>query len=590
MADRVEVDIVVNTDSAKSSLSSLSRSIGLATIEINEVVQAAKAAASALVAFGKDSMDAFRAQDQSVSNLEAVLKSTGNVVGMTSKELQDLATSLQQTTLFGDEATIQAEALLLTFKQVGRDIFPDVVKVTQDVSTVMGSDLQGAMLMVGKALNDPMMGMTALRRVGIQLTDDQEKLVKSFMEVGNVAAAQGVIMDELKSQFGGAAEAMGARASSATIKLANAFGDLKESIGQMLTQALQPAIIALTSWASAVAAGQNAVNLVETAMKADIYKAQTADLEAYASALQKVIANTKAQIAADPSGMLGMGKLGDELKKYEQLLNNIGQLLMRRGDIGGSKGTTVTPPTKPTGPTFNPKDWEGFDITPGTIDVEQMWFNQIDTANLERFNEIGKEMADWMEPLDQATVELGDHTDAYAEAVRTLTEGMERAMGSSFVSSMSQMGADAYAAGMGINTLGAAISNMGLQILNMLPSLFLQAGLTEILKGNTGLGMALIAMAGTTAFASGYTNAAVKDAQSSTSKSMTPAPSGANASMSVNIENNSGVPAVATETTGPDGQKIVAVVIGQVNQSIARGTFDGAMGTRYGVKFRGTKR
>jgi uncharacterized phage infection (PIP) family protein YhgE len=121
----------------------------------------------------------------------------------------------------------------LTFTNIGRDVFPETVKAVQDVSTAMGQDLNQSAIQVGKALNDPVEGLSALRRVGIQFSDAQERQIKNFVELNDIASAQGIILTELNRQFGGSAEAARA-ADGGIIALGNSFGDLKETFGGFL--------------------------------------------------------------------------------------------------------------------------------------------------------------------------------------------------------------------------------------------------------------------------------------------------------------------------------------------------------------------
>jgi hypothetical protein len=79
-----------------------------------------------------------------------------------------------------DEAIKSSENLLLTFTNIrnetgkNNDIFNQATKATLDMSTALGNDLKGSSILVGKALNDPIKGMTALRRVGVSFTDEPE--------------------------------------------------------------------------------------------------------------------------------------------------------------------------------------------------------------------------------------------------------------------------------------------------------------------------------------------------------------------------------------------------------------------------------
>ena len=170
-------------------------------------------------------------QERVTAQLEATLRSTGRYTPELSESMQDYAYSLQQITTFGDEAIISSQAMLLTFTRIGEDIFPRAQEAVLDVSTAMGIDLKSSAIQVGKALNDPITGMTALTRSGITFTEEQKNLVKAFVEVNDIASAQRLILDELETQFGGSAEAAKNTLGGALGSLKNAFGDLLEGEG-----------------------------------------------------------------------------------------------------------------------------------------------------------------------------------------------------------------------------------------------------------------------------------------------------------------------------------------------------------------------
>tara|TARA_X000001382_G_scaffold123116_1_gene106606 strand:+ start:6001 stop:7755 length:1755 start_codon:yes stop_codon:yes gene_type:complete len=188
-------------------------------------------------------IEATKEQILAEAQLNAVLKSTRGAAGLTAKELTNMAAALQKQTRFGDEAIINAQSLLLTFTKVGKDVFPDAIETVLNMSEAMGQDLQQGVIQVGKALNDPVLGVTALRRVGVQLSKQQEQQVKDFVKVGDVAAAQKIILGELETQFGGVAKAAGETMAGSLDKMRNAIGDAQESIGTALT----PTIISLTT-------------------------------------------------------------------------------------------------------------------------------------------------------------------------------------------------------------------------------------------------------------------------------------------------------------------------------------------------------
>jgi len=97
----------------------------------------------------------------------------------------------------------------------------------------MGTDLKSAAVQVGTALNDPILGVSALARSGIQFSEDQKKMIKSLVDTGKHAEAQRVILKELESQFGGAAKAGAQGLGGALSQLGNAFGDMLETLAKI---------------------------------------------------------------------------------------------------------------------------------------------------------------------------------------------------------------------------------------------------------------------------------------------------------------------------------------------------------------------
>nr|WP_314432386.1 hypothetical protein [uncultured Brevundimonas sp.] len=144
------------------------------------------------------------------AQVNAALTSMGDASGKTFDQLAKAAEGLRNLSgVDDDEIMTKVTANLLTFGKVSGDVFDRAQLSILNLSARMGSDLQGATMMVGKALNDPVQGLAALRRVGIQFTDDQQNMIKAMTEVGNVAGAQAIMLGELERQFGGAAEAAG---------------------------------------------------------------------------------------------------------------------------------------------------------------------------------------------------------------------------------------------------------------------------------------------------------------------------------------------------------------------------------------------
>ena len=141
--------------------------------------------------------------------------------------------------IFSDDAILGAENVLATFTSIKGDTFDAATQSILDVSQALGQDLQSSTIQVGKALNDPIQGITALSRVGVSFTDDQKNMIKAMVEAGDVAGAQGVILNELNKEFGGSAGAAVDTYAGQMKVLSEQFKDVQQSVGEALLPLLQ---------------------------------------------------------------------------------------------------------------------------------------------------------------------------------------------------------------------------------------------------------------------------------------------------------------------------------------------------------------
>lgn len=167
-----------------------------------------------------------------MAQLEVGVRSTGGAAGLSAEQLAKMAGELQRLTAVEDEAIMQGQSILITFTKIGKDVFPRAIKASLDLSARLGSDLSSAALQVGKALNDPIRGVTALGRAGVQLSESQKNTIKSLVETGQTAKAQEIILKELETQVGNSAEAFRDTLPGAIAALRNSWGDLLEEIGR----------------------------------------------------------------------------------------------------------------------------------------------------------------------------------------------------------------------------------------------------------------------------------------------------------------------------------------------------------------------
>lgn len=197
-----------------------------------------------LVALVATSIPAATQARQALGQVEAANRSMHNASKLSTQQLQEQATALMNLSNFDDDDILQkVTANLLTFGNVTGATFGRAQQAIVDISARMGTDLQSSALMVGKALNAPVQGLAALRRVGIQFTTQQVTQIRSMVAHNNVIGAQAVMLTELERQFGGAAAAM--RRATPGQDAIQAWNTFKETVGEIALRFLPPLSAAL---------------------------------------------------------------------------------------------------------------------------------------------------------------------------------------------------------------------------------------------------------------------------------------------------------------------------------------------------------
>jgi hypothetical protein len=203
-----------------------------------------------LAAFAAKGISEARETAAAMAQVNAALSSMGPVAGRTAAQLEKAATSFESRSLFeADQILQKVTANLLTFGNISGQAFDRAQQAAVDLATRMGTDLQSAAILVGKALNDPIKGMAALGRAGIQFTAAQKEQIKALVETGNAAAAQSIILKELERQFGGAAQA--AQNADPWNKAKDAFNQMAETVGTALLPLIPPLTEAIVKVANA---------------------------------------------------------------------------------------------------------------------------------------------------------------------------------------------------------------------------------------------------------------------------------------------------------------------------------------------------
>src|SRR3990167_7325787 len=239
------------TDKAARFLGGLKSSLSSLNKEAGSLVKSFIGPA-ALIGALKGSIDAAMEAQRVMTQTEAVIKSTGGAAGLTAQEIEKMAGAESRLTSIDDEVIQSGQNMLLTFTNIGGEVFPRATRAMEDMAVAFAKgdtsaiDLQGTAIQLGKALQDPERGLLALRRVGVAFTESQKAAIKQMMAMNDVAGAQALILAELEKEFGGSAEAAGTNLAGKLQKGQNAIENLGEAIGNKLIPFLGQAADAAT--------------------------------------------------------------------------------------------------------------------------------------------------------------------------------------------------------------------------------------------------------------------------------------------------------------------------------------------------------
>ena len=233
------------TDNASKTIVSVGNSIGALQGKVAGLagVIGGAFATRRIIEFGRELSDLFFKQERAELTVLAGLRRIGTEVDQTHASMLRFASDLQTKTIFGDEDVLQGViGQLLTFRNLGGEVFERTTKLALDLSATLGTDLQSSAIQLGKALNDPITGMSMLSRSGITFSQTTKDIVKEMVSANNLLGAQDLILSEIEAQYGGLAETLADSAGGAVIQFGNQLGDLKESFGEVLSEALLPFI------------------------------------------------------------------------------------------------------------------------------------------------------------------------------------------------------------------------------------------------------------------------------------------------------------------------------------------------------------
>ena len=174
-----------------------------------------------LLAFAGASVKAF---DTQIRNETKLLTSLGGRTDIQQRLIKQ-AKELQGITLYGDEETIAAQAMLASMG-LEEEAIRRLIPLVQDMATLKGMDLVQASDLVAKSVGS---STNALSRYGIEI----KGAVGSSERLDSAVGA-------LTVKFKGQAEAIAGEGLGAWKQLQNALGDVSEEFGKIILENLVP--------------------------------------------------------------------------------------------------------------------------------------------------------------------------------------------------------------------------------------------------------------------------------------------------------------------------------------------------------------
>lgn len=175
------------------------------------------------------------------ARLEQVFKSMGETTGEAARQARVYSAALATQIGVDQNAISLTQAKLATFAQVSSEsarmagVFDRATVAAHDLAAAGFGEASMNAVQLGKALQDPIKGITAMNRSGVTFTEVEQKKIKALTQSGRVLEAQNMILSAVEKQVGGVAAAT----ADDSAKMREAFRQMASTIGMALMPAVQ---------------------------------------------------------------------------------------------------------------------------------------------------------------------------------------------------------------------------------------------------------------------------------------------------------------------------------------------------------------
>jgi Mg2+ and Co2+ transporter CorA len=201
---------------------------------LGKVKDAMSGIAANAATFLKSSLDSAIKAEEVNDDLAQTIKATKGAAGETVQSISNMASKFSSLTTYSEETIKSGQNVLLTYDNMGKNVFPQATSAMLDMATGMKSDIPKTAKKLGEALNEPIRGVTQLQSAGVKFSKSQKDVIQKLAKTGQTAAAQKLIIAELNKQFGGQAQSEANTYSGKLQQMQNAFNSVKVAIGTEL--------------------------------------------------------------------------------------------------------------------------------------------------------------------------------------------------------------------------------------------------------------------------------------------------------------------------------------------------------------------
>ena len=272
------------------------------------------------------------AERQGLVRLQAVIESTGRSSEISAGQIDEMTQRLEDAAYQDKQAAMDAMARLATYDSISSDLFGRILTASSDISAAFKTDIGSAISDMGRTLEDPISGLTRLRRQGIMISSEIEDQIASLVEQNRLYDAQVLILDEIETKVGGVAEKI---AEVSSIQgLSAMWGKFVGEVGNTFSGSTSPFLDTAADILNKLTGMLEEYNLGKTVSGitlSDALAMDTADLTDYLAKLEEFMTidwmdglpgagnmtNYYVQLLAEQDDWIG--KIQEELEKRQQV-------------------------------------------------------------------------------------------------------------------------------------------------------------------------------------------------------------------------------------------------------------------------------